>query len=133
MKQICLKGLVLAISLASYSVVAHNGTIALCDGPFSYGVGTESYFGSGSALDAAATLSTDFGVEVLNLTDSNGNPAQNQLVYFGQNVSDHVATLPLLAAGLAGLGILAGRARARPHLPMVKRRTKPSLGADKQS
>jgi hypothetical protein len=67
----------------------------------------ESHFGSVSALDASATLSTDYGVEVMNLTDSGGSPAQNQLVYMGQTVPDHGPTLPLMAAGLAGLAIFA--------------------------
>jgi hypothetical protein len=61
-----------------------------------------SYFGSLSALDANATLSTDFGVQIMDLSLA-GSPAQDQLVYVGSAVPEGGPTLALLAAGLASL------------------------------
>jgi hypothetical protein len=73
----------------------------------------------GGQYDAAATPSTDYGVEIMNLTDGNGNAAQNQLIYLGgghgQDAPDNGATLALLALSVAGL---AGFAR---RLPSVRR------------
>jgi hypothetical protein len=69
-----------------------------------------AYLGAGN-VDTAATLSTDFGTEILNLTDGSGNPAQNQLVYMGapiphrQSVADNGATFAMLALGLGGLAV----------------------------
>lgn len=60
----------------------------------------------GANLDTAATLSTDFGVEIMNLTDANGNPAQNQLIYVGNGVPDGGTTVALLGLSLAGIGVL---------------------------
>jgi hypothetical protein len=65
----------------------------------------------GANVDAPATLATDFGVEIMNLTDGNGNPAQNQLIYLGgggghQNAPDGGATLALLALSVAGLAVV---------------------------
>jgi hypothetical protein len=71
----------------------------------------ENYFGTLSALDANATLSTDFGVKVMNLADANGAPAQNQLVYLGSDVSDRNSTWALLAASLTSLTIFTRRSR----------------------
>lgn len=62
-------------------------------------------------LELPATSSTDFGVEILNISDSSGHSAQNQLVYVG--VPDGGATLGMLTAGLAGLATLS-RWRKRP-------------------
>jgi hypothetical protein len=61
----------------------------------------------GANVDAPATLSTDFGVEIMNLTDGSGNSAQNQLIYLG--VPDSGATLGLLALSVAGLAVFARR------------------------
>jgi hypothetical protein len=69
----------------------------------------ENYFGTVSALDADATLSTDFGVNVMNLTDANGAPAQNQLIYLNSAVPDHATTWELLAGSLAALTIFTHR------------------------
>jgi hypothetical protein len=72
----------------------------------------ESYLGAN--LETPATLSTDFGVEMMNLTDGNGNPAQNQLIYLGgsnngyQPVPDGGATLELLGLSLGGLAFVRG-------------------------
>ncbi len=66
-----------------------------------------NYLGSAN-LDVAATSSTDFGVEIMNLTDGNDNAAQNQLIYLGGgSVPDGGATLGLLALSVAGLAFFA--------------------------
>jgi hypothetical protein len=68
-----------------------------------------NYLGSAN-IDVAATYSTDFGVEIMNLSDYNNNAAQNQLIYVGNgNVPDGGATLGLLALSVAGLAVLARR------------------------
>jgi hypothetical protein len=71
-----------------------------------------------SAVDAPATLSTDSGVEILNIT-TGGQAAQNQLIYFGSGsgntpptAPDSGTTLALLALSLAGLAAFAHKTRA---------------------
>jgi hypothetical protein len=59
----------------------------------------------GANLETAATPTTDFGVEILNISSANGNSDQNQLVYTG--VPDGGKTLALLALGLAGLSAVS--------------------------
>jgi hypothetical protein len=54
----------------------------------------------GANVDVAATYSTDFGVQIMNLTGPNGEEAQNQLI---AGVPDGGTTLGLLALSLAGL------------------------------
>lgn len=69
----------------------------------------------GANVNSNATYSFDYGVEVLNLTSTGGNSAQNQLVYLGSGggsgnqdpVPDDGATLALLALSLAGLAVFA--------------------------
>jgi hypothetical protein len=70
----------------------------------------------GANVDVAATSSTDFGVEVMNLTlNGAGNNYQNQLVYLGNpptptpSVPDGGTTLVLLGMGLSGLAIFRRR------------------------
>jgi hypothetical protein len=71
--------------------------------------------GSSAALDAAATLSTDFGTEIMNLSLNGANNSyQNQLIYFppsppSPGVPDGGATVTLLSVALFGLGIYRRR------------------------
>jgi hypothetical protein len=69
-----------------------------------------------SVIDESVNASDNFGVEIMNLTDGNGNSAQNQLVYTGGGINTHIQTVPdggttlwLLAAGAAGLMVFARR------------------------
>jgi hypothetical protein len=66
------------------------------------------------ALTAPATTGT-FGVQILNLTDGNGIPAQNQLVYTGGGtphtgqVPDGGLTITLLGLSLASMALIQRR------------------------
>ena len=62
---------------------------------------TEALAALGANLNTAATKSTDFGVQIMNLMDADGGNYQNQLIYTG--VPDGGATVALLGLGLAGL------------------------------
>jgi hypothetical protein len=71
------------------------------------------YLGANN-LETAATPSTDFGVEIMNFTDGNGNSAQNQLMYvpptpYPPTAPDGGATLGLLALSVSGLAALSRR------------------------
>jgi hypothetical protein len=85
-------------SIAGYP----SGTV---DNPFY----TDALTFLGANIGTAATASTDFGTEIMNLTDNNGNNFQNQLIYTGNtpppggNAPDNGTTLALLALSLAGL------------------------------
>ncbi|HEX3718388.1 MAG TPA: hypothetical protein VH595_10515 [Verrucomicrobiae bacterium] len=75
----------------------------------------------GANLDTAATLSTDFGVEILNISTIGVGADQNQLIYTGsgggtthQNVPDTGSTSALLAVGVVGMGIFS--LKSRPSL-----------------
>jgi hypothetical protein len=64
----------------------------------------------GANIGVDATLATDYGVEIMNMTDGNGNPAQNQLIYLGGGsdhgytpVPDGGTTLGLLGLSLGGI------------------------------
>jgi hypothetical protein len=68
-----------------------------------------NYLGA-STINNAATLTTDFGVEIMNLTlNGPDNNYQNQLIYLGggtpppRRAPDNGTTLALLALSLAGL------------------------------
>jgi VPDSG-CTERM motif len=66
----------------------------------------------GSLLNAqiAATASTNYGVEVLNLWSGDGRTAaQNQMIYTGRKVPDGGATLSLIGLGLIGLAAFRRR------------------------
>lgn len=75
-----------------------------------------AFGGNTSALDANATSSTDFGVEIMNLTlNGTTNNYQNQLIYTGPpsptpSVPDGGATVMLLGIGLSGLALYRHRA-----------------------
>jgi hypothetical protein len=80
---------------------------------------TDAVDALGANVDVPATLSTDDGVEIMNLTDGNGNSAQNQLIYLGggsgggnQKVPDNGGTLGLLGMSAAGLAFFACRSGA---------------------
>ncbi len=69
-----------------------------------------AHFGSSDAAEASASLNTDFGSEVMSLTDANGAPAQNQLVYLGTpSAPDNISTFPLLGATAGALVVVARR------------------------
>lgn len=91
--------------------------------PFAFGGAGNPFYNLaagalGANLDAAA--STDqFGVEIMELWDSNQNACQNQLVYTGDPVPDNGTTLWLLALSLAGLAVLAPRLDA-PKLALQR-------------
>ena len=55
----------------------------------------------------------NFGVQVLNLWDANGGPAQNQLVYTGGNVPDNGTTALLIGASLLALVLVSRGLKAR--------------------
>jgi len=63
---------------------------------------TDALNALGSAIDTAATASTDFGTEIMNLTDADGGNYQNQLIYTGSP-----PTPPVPAGGLT-VGLLGG-------------------------
>lgn len=72
----------------------------------------------GGNIDTAATTSTDFGVNIINISSANGSADQNQLIYLGggggggnQGVPDNGSTFSLLAICLAGMGIYAFKTR----------------------
>lgn len=71
----------------------------------------------GSSAITAANNGT-YGVDILDLTDSNGNPAQNQLVLTGpppqdngQPVPDNFTTVIVFGATLAGLFLVQAQRR----------------------
>ena len=84
-----------------------------------------NYFGSYAAMDAAATPSTDFGVEIMNLLGVGGDTpegesAQNQLVYLGDPApQDQHDPVP---DGGSTLALLAPLALALPALRAGERR-----------
>ncbi len=57
----------------------------------------------GGLANADAASGGAYGVDILTLTDNNGNPAQNQLVYVGSAVPDGGSTFLLLGLGICGL------------------------------
>jgi hypothetical protein len=69
-----------------------------------------SHLGGLSAADSPSGGA--YGVDFLALTDNNGGPAQNQLVYVGGSVPDGGSTAMFLAAGFGGL-TLVNRRRSR--------------------
>ena len=80
------------------------------------------YLGANN-VTTAATLATDFGTEIMNLTDANGGPAQNQLIYLGStppptsSVADSGTTSALMAMSLAGLAYFSRKSGAAQPTP----------------
>jgi hypothetical protein len=79
-----------------------------------YNEALDYFGGSTGALDAAATASTDFGTEIMNLTlGGPNNNYQNQLIHFAPPpsppVPDGGTTMMLLGVGLFGLAIYRRR------------------------
>ena len=74
-----------------------------------FSVAAVNEFGLATATESVTLYGNDFNVEVMNLTDGNGNAAQNQL--FLDPVPDGGPTVGLLGAALVAL-VLIGRRRA---------------------
>ena len=96
---------------------SYGGYVSGTTGNTFYG---EAVTALGANVNSNATYSTDFGVEILNLTSTGyntpeGDSAQNQLVYLGSGngsgnqdpVPDDGPALALLALSLAGLAVFA--------------------------
>jgi len=66
--------------------------------------------GLGIAQESVVTYGNDFGVSVMNLTDGNGNSAQNQLYY--SPVPDSGTTILLMGLSLMATAFLARHRRA---------------------
>ena len=86
---------------------------------FLEGEGGTQASGAGFGSDLLADLSLmpgsggNFGVEVLNLWDANGGPAQNQLVYTGNSVPDNGTTALLIGISLLGIVFVSRKLKNR--------------------
>ena len=74
-----------------------------------FSIAAVNEFGLAAATESVTLYGNDFNVEVMNLTDGNGNAAQNQL--FLDPVPDGGPTVGLLGAALLAL-LLIGRRRS---------------------
>ena len=68
-----------------------------------------SHFGTFAKAQVAA--SSSYGVQVLELTDSNGGIAQDQLIYTGGSVPDNGTTAVLIGVSLLGLVLISRRVK----------------------
>jgi hypothetical protein len=66
----------------------------------------------GSFAAAQAIADTSYGVSVLELTDGNGNAAQDQLIYWGPHVPDNGTTALLIGGSLLVMAGFSRRFRA---------------------